>query len=480
MIVGIDLDNTIINYQNSFKQIAKSENIKINKNLIKEKLKTIIEQRSKDQWTIIQGEVYGKKINRAKLFKDFKKFFNFAINNKIRLVIISHKTKFPILGEKKNLHDLAKKFLKRKINNNYFKENKNLFFETSLEKKINRIRNEECDFFIDDLKKIFTNYKFPLYTEGLLYNSNKDENLKNFSNWKEIIFFFKEKLKEKKILGGKNNITFTLKNKSIFVKKFQNNFDRELIFNNFLKLNNIYNIPKILNFSKKNKVIKYQFYPNIKKKIINKNNIIKIFKFIKNINNLNFSKKNFKYAKDFCKNLKNYDKELKTRIQKHKRNVNYNKNLEFKNLINKIEKKYNLLKENNYFSNSYLFKEKDLILSPCDFHLDNMIFDYKIIYVDFEYSGLDDPAKLYSVFFLQPNFYIKKNIFDSVINKILFFQNKDLIKKRIIYLFPIIYLRWALILLNNFSKSQFIKTKQYLKLREDYYNIYKSNLLLKN
>ena len=135
MIIGIDLDNTIINYQNTFKQIAKSENIKIKKNLIKEKLKTIIEQRSKKEWTIIQGEVYGKKINQAKLFKDFKKFFNFAINNKIKLVIISHKTRFPILGEKKNLHDLAKKFLKRKINNNYFKVNKNLFFETSLQKK---------------------------------------------------------------------------------------------------------------------------------------------------------------------------------------------------------------------------------------------------------------------------------------------------------------------------------------------------------
>ena len=90
-------------------------------------------------------------------------------------------------------------------------------------------------------------------------------------------------------------------------------------------------------------------------------------------------------------------------------------------------------------------------------------------FIDFEYSGLDDPAKLYAVFFLQPNHIINKNIFNSSINKILFFKKNMLIKKRILFLMPIIYLRWSLILMNNFSKKQLIKTSKYLIDRNDYY-----------
>ena len=39
MIVGIDLDNTIINYENSFKKIANSENIKIIQKFSKDYIK---------------------------------------------------------------------------------------------------------------------------------------------------------------------------------------------------------------------------------------------------------------------------------------------------------------------------------------------------------------------------------------------------------------------------------------------------------
>ena len=39
MIVGIDLDNTIINYQTSFEKIAKFKKIKLNNKFIKKTLK---------------------------------------------------------------------------------------------------------------------------------------------------------------------------------------------------------------------------------------------------------------------------------------------------------------------------------------------------------------------------------------------------------------------------------------------------------
>ena len=469
MIIGIDLDNTIINYQSSFERIARLKKIKINKKFIKQKLKQKIEKISKDEWTRIQGEIYGEKIHYAKIFKNFTNFVKFSIKNKIILIIISHKTKYPILGKKKNLHILTKKFLETKFKNNYFKINKNLFFETSIQKKIQRIKMKECDFFIDDLENILSHKEFPKYTQGLLFNSNKTYKFNNFKDWRSLIKFFDNKLKEKKALGGKNNNCFTLKNKTIFVKEFNKNFKHELKFNKFLNRNKIKNIPKILSFSPKRQMIKYVYYKDQKRKIITENQIIKIFKFIKKINTLNYKNEKFKYAKDYCNNYSYYQIEIKRRIIEHKKKYHYKNNFLYKKIINQIEKKFNNLKKINYFKNDLILKKKDLILSPCDFHLENMIFEKKIIFIDFEYSGLDDPAKLYAVFFLQPNHIINKNIFNSSINKILFFKKNMLIKKRILFLMPIIYLRWSLILMNNFSKKQLIKTSKYLIDRNDYY-----------
>ena len=124
-----------------------------------------------------------------------------------------------------------------------------------------------------------------------------------------------------------------------------------------------------------------------------------------------------------------------------------------------------------------------------------MVFNDRIYYIDFEYSGLDDPAKLYSIFYLQPEFNIDLDIFYKTVNKVLFFQNKDNeIKKKIILLMPIIYLRWSLILLNEFldknyknknlpiqikskyknKNIQLIKANNYLKTRLKYFNLYKN------
>tara|TARA_B100001250_G_C19764080_1_gene773856 strand:- start:25 stop:1509 length:1485 start_codon:yes stop_codon:yes gene_type:complete len=491
MIVGIDLDNTIINYENSFKKIANSENIKIIQKFSKDYIKKKIKEKSNAAWTIIQGKIYGEKILEANLFKDFKKFLNFAQKNKIKLVIISHRTKYPIKGKKKNLHLCAKKFIDKNIGKKKFKIKKNLFFEINLNNKINRIKNNDCDYFIDDLPKVLNNKNFPKSTEGLLFNS-KNKNLRSFNSWKNIINFFEKKIKENKYLDGKNNKCFSIKNNSIFVKqfcsnKFSDSYQKELKLSNFLNNNKINEIPKIINFSNKRKVVKYQFIHNTLLKKINKETILKNFRFIKKINKLKYTKENFEYASEFCKNPNKYYKEIYIRISKYKKTLFYKKNKRFKNLINSIEQKFLKLKNANYFVNFYNLKKKDLILSPCDFHIKNMIFNKKIYYFDFEYSGLDDPAKLYSVYFLQPENHVNINLFLSTINKILFFKkNNSLIKMRIIYLLPIIYLRWSLIILNEFNKKKFsynknikelnaqiVKTSIYLKKRINYFNLYK-------
>ena len=101
MLIGIDLDNTIINYNNIYKSLLdkKYSNSKINyKNILKKKLQSI----SLNEWTNIQGKIYGKYISKAKINNGFINFLNFIKKNKkdIEIVIISHKTKYPIIGKK--------------------------------------------------------------------------------------------------------------------------------------------------------------------------------------------------------------------------------------------------------------------------------------------------------------------------------------------------------------------------------------------
>ena len=116
MRVGIDLDNTIINYSKVFLKICNKYNLKINKENPKVKLKTYLRKNiSEEKWTETQGKVYGKEILNANIFQNFNSFIRFAKKNNIDLTIISHKSKYPILGKKINLHSKALQFLRKKL-----------------------------------------------------------------------------------------------------------------------------------------------------------------------------------------------------------------------------------------------------------------------------------------------------------------------------------------------------------------------------
>ena len=111
-----------------------------------------------------------------------------------------------------------------------------------------------------------------------------------------------------------------------------------------------------------------------------------------------------------------------------------------------------------------------------------MVFNKKIYFIDFEYSGLDDPAKIFSIFFLQPELNITKKYFLENFNKINFLKNK-FFKSNIEYLMPLNYLRWSLILLNSLNKEKiknkqklFKKVENFMFTRIEYYMMYKNFL----
>jgi len=190
--IGLDLDNTIINYSETFYEVALEKKL-IPRNFSKNKalIRDFFHKNNRyDLFTKLQGEIYGKQIIKAKIYSGFKEFIDLISNKEANIYIISHKTKYPIIGDKVDLHECAINFLKQKnILDNTIIKQKNIFFEPTVEKKIKRIINLKLDVFVDDLPKILLHQDFPSATKKILIdysNSNKEFTGITSNKWNEV------------------------------------------------------------------------------------------------------------------------------------------------------------------------------------------------------------------------------------------------------------------------------------------------------
>ena len=139
MRIGIDFDNTIANYDQVFQKVAIKHNFvpkkwKGNKKDLK---KFVIKTKGEELWKKIQGLVYGRYMQLAKVNQGFEKFLEISKILKTNIFIASHKTKFGHYDKKKILlRKVALNWIKNK--NFYRKKNilkSNIFFEDTIEKK---------------------------------------------------------------------------------------------------------------------------------------------------------------------------------------------------------------------------------------------------------------------------------------------------------------------------------------------------------
>jgi hypothetical protein len=199
--VGIDLDNTIISYNNSFLRLAKKYNLNkrkvLNKNILK---KNIIKKFGMSEWTKCQGKIYGKEILINNSYEDVKKNLLF-LKKKFNIFLISHRSKYPYLGKKIDLHKQATKWLNKKkfLGKKKIFEKKNIFFETSLQKKIIRINKLNCQIFIDDLLLVLK--RLPISVAKIHFTNNVRYTFSNYyvmKKWKFLPLVLKKILRHNK------------------------------------------------------------------------------------------------------------------------------------------------------------------------------------------------------------------------------------------------------------------------------------------
>ena len=193
MVLGIDFDNTIIKYDELFHKIACekgliSAELPKQKNAVRNHLR---ETGVEDEWTIIQGEVYGERIKEAVPFSGTLETLQMLNAKQIPINIVSHKTREPYLGPKRDLHAAALSWLKlnRIIDTEGPGVNEDqVFFEVTKEDKINRIVQIGCTHYLDDLPEILE--MIPDGINKILFSPNGEgilnRNWTVIKSWKEL------------------------------------------------------------------------------------------------------------------------------------------------------------------------------------------------------------------------------------------------------------------------------------------------------
>jgi FMN phosphatase YigB (HAD superfamily) len=177
MKIGIDFDNTIVCYDQVFYEVAKEQKliedqVSISKGHVRDYLRAIGQE---EAWTELQGLVYGKYIKLAPAYPGALEFLKECNKAGIEVNIISHKTRFPFLGEKHDLHQAASDWLEMKgfynMEQTGLSKDK-VFFELTKVDKLRRITLAGCNMFIDDLPEFLAESGFPKNIKKVLFDPN--------------------------------------------------------------------------------------------------------------------------------------------------------------------------------------------------------------------------------------------------------------------------------------------------------------------
>ncbi len=237
----------------------------------------------------------------------------------------------------------------------------------------------------------------------------------------------------------------------------------------------------------------YEYVPGIKKNSnLKEVDIIQAAKFLKRLKHLKNteSSKEFTDASEAFFSIKGIISNIELRLKKllalNRSNHNYKDlNIFLKDLFMPSFKRIIVYLKQQDLDFQQNLSHENRTLSPSDFGFHNAIYQANKgwVFIDFEYFGWDDPAKMVSDFLLHPGMNLNeksKLTFWKVISKE--FRADETFIQRFLAVYPLCGLKWCLILLNEFvpeynmrrtfsSTSQFeeeseqIQNKQLLKAK---------------
>jgi FMN phosphatase YigB (HAD superfamily) len=202
MRIGIDFDNTLVSYDALFHRVALDQQA-IPADLARTKLAVRDYLRSigrEPAWTEMQGTVYGARMDEAQAYPGAIEFLRWAAAGDIEVCIVSHKTRHPFVGPRHDLHDAARRWVKRHLAG--MVDPASVFFELTKDEKIGRISALDCQYYIDDLPEILLAPAFPVGVRGILFDPDHhhpaERSLLQMRSWSDILVFFRRECLSKR------------------------------------------------------------------------------------------------------------------------------------------------------------------------------------------------------------------------------------------------------------------------------------------
>lgn len=183
--IGVDFDNTLIRYDEVFRDLAAARgwlprNAAASKEAVKKRL--IAEDGNDLRWQALQAQAYGPRISKAEAFDGFRAFLAEAIQRGDEVFIVSHKSERSHFDPSVELRSAALRWLQsNRIVENGHPDPKRIpagrvVFASTRDEKVAAIAALKLDLFVDDLPEVLEHPRFPKSTLGFRFTGGRSWN----------------------------------------------------------------------------------------------------------------------------------------------------------------------------------------------------------------------------------------------------------------------------------------------------------------
>ena len=517
MKIGLDFDNTLACYKKVFGKVARDlELVPQHWTGGKPEMRAELHARpnGEEYWRRLQGKVYGKYMHQAEMFPEAANFLLRLKSRGYQVFIVSHKTEFGHHDEE--YVPLRQKALEWMDRQRFFHlsgfaiPRENVFFANTRAEKVSIISELQCDAFIDDLWEVFDESGFPENSTKILFgpsvanNSMLHTTVDFYSpSWREISrYLLEEETKEdiknwvqvlvgqkvtslEQVAGRANSKVFRVEYKGeTFAVKWYPDLSKdprerclaEINACRFLESCGFDHVLRFDNAVPHLNLASYKWIWGEPILQVLDKDISQAGKFIEQLYKARKNRfaEQLPEAAEACLSFQDVLDQIDEKRARFSKSAR-----QFPDLARFLRDNFDPLRlvcENKIeeiFPRSQWLKELSedaRTLSPSDFGFHNAIRsdDGSITWLDFEYFGWDDPAKLIADFILHPGHRLTLTQRQMWTNTCLsVFSDQEGIEERLGIYLPFFGLRWCLILLNLFmgdSKSH--KHKEQLEKAE--------------
>lgn len=492
--IGIDLDNTILAYLPLFHRLGREKGWLDDSSFPdKASLKQGLVRGTRgdrdageQRWQQLQAWVYGPYIGQAEEFPGFRNWVFQQRKAGYQLSIVSHKSERSHFDPEVPIREHARRSLRERgfflpLNQGGLGfEEREVFFEDHREAKIHRIHSLGITHFIDDLPAVLSHPEFPTGVQPLLFGESSHKGIPGFASWAELQSFtqllpyLQQTLLTlwEPIEGGGNNRLFRLhlENRSPLVLKTywqdpeqqRNRKEAEWSYLSFLAQHLPDQAPEpIANISDG---ILMTELPGLSPKDRHEPVARAMSTFLGTLANLDqLNPSNLRPAAHARFRLRGFVEDLNQRFESL---VEASQNLP--EVADLIREKIDPLKtkaEHHFHQRCLQFgldpdKELPAALhfpSPSDFGPHNAVEDEegKIRFIDFEYAGWDDPAKLMADMFHHVGHHMPAKTRCRLIEAFFSANTKDPeLRHRFIAVADLVGVEWILIVLNVLTRAE--------------------------